>query len=212
MNRPIRQETDTGAQREAAYPISPVFLQRWSPRAFLPEPMPQEDLYTILEAARWAPSAFNIQPWRFIHSLRGDAHWERFLALLDPFNAGWAANASALVFITSDQLTPAHGENPPKPSRTHSFDAGAAWAHLALQATQLGYQAHAMAGIRFDAVRRALSVPAQHQIEIAVAIGVRADPASLPPSLGEREQPSERLPLDAIAFPGRFTPDQGGAS
>lgn len=166
--------------------------------------MPQEDLFTILEAARWAPSAYNIQPWRFIFALRGDAHWDDFLDLLDPFNASWAKNASAPVFLVSDTLTPAHGSSPAKPSRTHSFDAGAVWAQLALQATALGYQAHAMAGIHFDEIRQRLSVPDNYKVEIAIAIGRQTDPSDLPPALQEREKPSPRLPLEEIAFSERF--------
>jgi nitroreductase len=205
MNESVKQHaTAVDPHRKAAYPVAPLFLQRWSPRAFDAAPMPVTDLYTILEAARWAPSAFNIQPWRFVYTTRDDACWDRHLELLDPFNASWARHASALVFLVSDQLTPAHGSSPPRRSRTHSFDAGAAWAHLALQATALGYQAHAMAGIHFDDVRQQLSIPDNYRIEIAVAIGRRADPSSLPPALREREAPSTRLPLDSIAFVQRF--------
>ena len=170
--------------------------------------MPEGDLYTMLEAARWAPSAYNVQPWRFIYAMRKDAHWDDFLGLLDAFNASWAKNASALVFLVSDTLTPAQGSSPTKPSRTHSFDAGAAWAQLALQATTLGYQAHAMAGIHFDDVRRQLSVPDSYQVEIAIAIGRQADPSDLPPALQEREKPSRRLPLEEIAFSERFSQKQ----
>lgn len=190
--------------RQPDHPVDPVFLNRWSPRAFGTNAMPERDLYTILEAARWAPSAYNIQPWRFIYARRDDAHWGDFVGLLDAFNASWAGKASALVFVVSDTLTPAHGSSPAKPSRTHSFDAGAAWAHLALQATCLGYQAHAMAGVRFDDVRQRLSVPDHYQVEIAIAIGRQADPSALAPVLREREKPSPRLPLEQIAFCGRF--------
>jgi nitroreductase len=172
------------------------------------------DLHTILEAARWAPSAFNIQPWRFIYALPSDEHWDAFLGLLDPFNEAWARNASALVFIISDTLTPAQSSSPAKSSRTHSFDAGAAWAHLALQATALGYQAHAMAGIFFDEVTRQLFIPERYRVEIAVAIGRQASPTILSPALREREVPSSRLPLDQIAFAGRFVvePTNDGTS
>ena len=199
-----RPDSNPQPARQPDHPVDPIFVKRWSPRAFEPSAMPRGDLYTILEAARWAPSAFNIQPWRFIYAMREDAHWDDFLGLLDPFNAGWAMNASALVLVVSNTLTPTHGSRAAKPSRTHSFDAGAAWAHLALQATALGYQAHAMAGIHFDDVRQRLSVPDNYQVEVAVAIGRQADPSSLPPALLEREKPSQRLPLEQIAFYERF--------
>jgi len=188
------------SDRTAAHPISALFLQRWSPRSFDPISMPESDLLTILEAARWAPSAFNIQPWRFIYTLRGKANWKDWLELLDPFNASWASNAAALVFLVSDTLTSAYKGNSAKPSRTHSFDAGAAWAHLALQATASGYQAHAMAGIHFEAVQQQLAVPDHYRVEIAAAIGRQAPPSRLPQALREREFPSSRLPLQQIAF------------
>lgn len=202
----IAQQLDPTARhtRRPDHPVDPIFVNRWSPRAFEARSMPEGDLYTILEAARWAPSAYNIQPWRFIHAMRNDAHWDDFLDLLDPFNASWAKNASALIFLFSDMLIPAHGSSPARPSRTHSFDAGAAWAQLALQATALGYQAHAMAGIHVDDVRRRLSVPDNYHVEIAVAIGRQTDPSNLPRALKEREKPSPRLPLGQIAFAGCF--------
>jgi nitroreductase len=190
--------------RQAGHPTADVFLQRWSPRAFVPLAMPLTDFLTILEAARWAPSAFNIQPWRFIYALRSNRDWDRYVNLLDPFNASWAKNASALVFLVSNRMSPPEGKNSTNPSNTHRFDAGAAWANLSLQSTLLGYQAHAMAGIRFDEVRRQLAVPDDYRVEIAVAIGRQADPATLPSALREREQPSSRLPLDQIVFPERF--------
>jgi len=204
--RDFARRSDAAAceHRHPDHPVDPIFVNRWSPRAFEPKTMPEGDLYTMLEAARWAPSAFNIQPWRFIYAMRGDARWEDFLSLLDPFNAGWAKNASALVFLVSDKLTPAHGSNPTRPSRTHSFDAGAAWAQLALQATALGYQAHAMAGIYFDDVRQRLSVPDNYQVEIAIAIGEQTDPSDLAPALQEREKPGPRKPLAEIVFAERF--------
>ena len=191
-------------ERTPDHPIEPIFTDRWSPRAFEQTSMPESDLLTILEAARWAPSAFNVQPWRFLYSRRDDVHWHTYLSLLDPFNASWAQNASALVFVLSDTLVSGDGSRPDKLSRTHSFDAGAAWAQLALQATSMGYQAHAMAGIRFDLTQKNLVVPERYQIEIAVAIGQRADPTVLPEDLQDREQPSQRLSVHEIAFAGVF--------
>ncbi|MDX2464244.1 MAG: nitroreductase family protein [Porticoccus sp.] len=192
------------SQRTSDYPIEPIFLNRWSPRAYDASSMPAFDLLTILEAARWAPSAFNIQPWRFLYSYRDDAYWQKYLTLLDSFNASWAQQASALVFVLSNTVTPGDSSRPEKLSRTHSFDAGAAWAQLALQATSLGYQAHAMAGIHFEQVQEKLLVPDFYRIEIAVAIGKRAEPSVLPEALQDREQPSQRLLVSEIASAGTF--------
>lgn len=192
------------SERFPDHPIDQIFLNRWSPRAYDPTSMPAADLLTILEAARWAPSAYNFQPWRFLYSHRGDAHWRQFLNLLDPFNESWAQHASALVVVLSDTLTPADNSRAQKLLRSHSFDVGAAWAQLALQSTALGYQAHAMAGIYFDQVREELLVPENYRVEVAIAIGKRADPSVLPEALQARERPSERLPVKEIAFPGVF--------
>lgn len=209
MNRPVPRNKSLNRQlRKPEYPIDPIFVQRWSPRAYDASSMPVTDLHTIIEAARWAPSAYNIQPWRFIYALRGDEHWETFLQLLDPFNEAWARNASALLFLVSDSLVRTGEPGEHKPSQTHSFDAGAAWAQLALQATASGYQAHAMAGILFNDVASQLRVPEHFRVEIAIAIGRQAPSASLPPALRERETPSSRLPLDQIASAGQFDTGQ----
>lgn len=189
--------------RIASFPIDPVFLDRWSPRAFQPEEIDQHALLTMLEAARWAPSAFNEQPWRFLYALRGDLHWPEFLASLDDFNRGWAQNAAALVFVLSDAGAEAADAQAQSPA-LRSFDTGAAWSQLALQATRLGYHAHAMAGLEYDVARRNLAVPGRFRIEIAVAIGRRGTPDLLPQGLREREQPSQRRPLAETAFAGPF--------
>ena len=191
-------------QRTSEHPVDSNFLERWSPRAFAATSMPRADLLTILEAARWAPSSYNIQPWRFLYSERQDANWPRYLDVLLPFNLQWAQHASALVVVLSDTVMPGDAEQGQKLSRTHSFDAGAAWAQLALQATSLGYHAHAMAGIDIEKTRESLQVPDHFQVEIAIAVGVRAEPSALPEVLREREYPSDRLPLDEIAFAGLF--------
>lgn len=190
--------------RRSDHPVDPLFLARWSPRAFDAAAMPEADLASLIEAARWAPSAYNYQPWRFLYAHRGDANWQGFLDLLVPFNASWARDASALIFVLSDRLMAADGNGEPSPSHSHSFDAGAAWAQLALQATRLGYQAHGMAGIDFERARTHLAVPERFRIEIAIAIGRRADPARLPEALRDRERPSQRRPIREIAFAGAF--------
>lgn len=191
--------------READRPIDPLFLERWSPRAFDGSDLPDDDLATIFEAARWAPSAFNSQPWRFLYAKRGDPEWERFLGLLIPWNQAWAQSASVLLYILSDTLPftdKATGE--PAPSHTHSYDAGAAWACLALQATRLGYQAHGMSGVEFERVQRELGVPLRYRVEAAAVIGRIGDPASLPEKLRAREIPSGRKPASEFVFRDGF--------
>lgn len=192
----------TDALRAAAHPIDPLFTDRWSPRAFDGSAIAQADLDTMLEAARWAPSAFNYQPWRFLYAHRGDAAWERFLGGLVPFNRDWAQQAGVLLYVLSDTLMDKGDGSEPKPSHSHSFDAGAAWAALALQATRLGYHTHGMTGVDFDAARAALGAPGRFRIEAAVAIGKRGDPAILPEGLRARETPSDRKPIADFAFEG----------
>lgn len=185
-------------------PVDRLFLERWSPRAFDGSGVAQHDLDTILDAARWAPSAFNYQPWRFLYAHRDSPDWARFLGLLLPFNAAWAARAGVLLFILSDRLIETGGSSPPAPSHSHSFDAGAAWALLALQATQLGYHSHGMSGIDLEKARQELEVPDRFRIEAAVALGRRAEKDILPENLQAREAPSERHDLDSYAYAGNF--------
>lgn len=190
--------------RASTRAVDSLFLDRWSPRAFDSSAIPQADLDTIFDAARWAPSAFNYQPWRFLYAHRDDADWQRFLELLLPFNQGWVKNAGAIVFILSDTLMAAPGAEDYKPSHSHSFDAGAAWALLALQATRLGYHTHGMTGVDFDKARAELAVPERFRIEAAVAIGRQGDKSVLPEALQAREEPSDRKPIESFAHQGNF--------
>lgn len=189
--------------RQAHHPVDPIFTARWSPRAFDRSEMPEDDLLTIFEAARWAPSSFNAQPWRILYARREGADWGRFLSLLVPFNQRWARNASVLAYILSDTLM----ETKPgqtSPSHTHSFDAGAAWASIALQATMLGYHAHGMAGVEWDRAREELKVPDRFRIEAAFVLGRIGSLDLLDEKLRAREVPSDRKPVADFAFAGDF--------
>ena len=190
--------------RISDYAIDPLFLNRWSPRAFTEETIPEDELMTIFEAARWAPSCYNSQPWRFLYARRGTPDWDRFVDLLIAFNQSWAKNASALVFIVSDTLMtdPATGQQ--TVSQTHTFDAGAAWAQLGLQATRSGWRAHAMAGFDHAKAREVLNVPDHFRIEAAVAIGRQGDRSTLAERLQDREVPSTREALTTITMEGGF--------
>lgn len=136
----------TANGRTADHPIDPMFLERWSPRAFTGEPLAEADLLTMLEAARWAPSCYNSQPWRFAYARRDTPHWDRFLNLLVPFNRSWAKDASALVIMISNSLMRSLGSDKDVPSPTHSLDAGTASGYFALQAHKMGWHVHGMAG------------------------------------------------------------------
>ncbi|MEO1110537.1 MAG: nitroreductase family protein [Pseudomonadota bacterium] len=190
--------------RRPDHPVEPLFLSRWSPRAFDGSDIPPADLLTLLEAGRWAPSAFNVQPWRFFYAQRGDAHWPSFLTLLDVFNQTWARDASVLVFLASDMIMPGDGARPDTKSHYNSFDAGAAWMQIALQASALGYAAHAMAGLNFDTATQVLNLPERLKLEVGIAIGRQTRADRLPADLREREVPSNRMPLHQIAFAGPY--------
>ena len=190
--------------RTADHAIDPLFLKRWSPRAFTAEPISEPELLTLFEAARWAPSSYNSQPWRFLYARRDTEHWPRFLNLLNTFNQSWAKNAAALIILVSKMTLLPPGADKEVPSHTHSLDAGAAWGQLALQATRLGWAAHGMAGFDVPRATAELGVPSDHRVEAAIAIGRPGDKSILPESLRAREQPSGRLPLSQLVREGRF--------
>lgn len=196
--------TNTANSRTADHDIDSLFLERWSPRAFTNEIISEAELKALFEAARWAPSSYNSQPWRFIYARRDSAHWPTLLGLLNEFNQSWAKHAAALVVIVSKEAMAVPGKSEEVPSHSHSFDAGAAWANLALQAVRLGWQAHGMVGFDLQRARSELKVPAGYRVEAAVAIGKPGDKAQLPEALQARETPSQRNPISATVFEGSF--------
>jgi len=193
--------------RVADYPIDEQFLERWSPRAFSDEEISEETLLSFFEAARWAPSAYNSQPWRFLYARRGTADWERFLNLLVPFNRSWAEHASALVIVASKTTFTAPGASEESPALWHTFDTGSAWGYLALQASLSGWYTHGMAGFDQDLTRQELKVPQEYALHAAVAIGKIGDKTQLPEFLQAREVPSPRVPLSQLVFEGDFKAD-----
>jgi nitroreductase len=190
--------------RTADHDIEPIFLERWSPRAFTGEAMPQAELLRIFEAARWAPSSYNSQPWRFLYAHRDTPDWELFLGLLAESNRGWAHRAAVLMVMLSKSTMRPVGADRDVPSHSHSFDAGAAWGNLALQATKLGWYAHAMVGFDMAKAFAELHVPAGYRVEAAIALGRRGDKSVLPEPLQQREAPNGRDQVDSFVFEGRF--------
>lgn len=190
--------------RVSSFAINSLFLERWSPRAFTDEAISDTQLLTFFEAARWAPSSFNSQPWRFLYAQRGSEHWPLFLSLLVEFNQSWAKNAAALIIVISKKTTIPPGATAEVASYSHSFDTGAAWAQLALQAAASGWVAHGMIGFDKDRAAAELHVPEDFRVEAAIAVGRRGDKSVLPERLQGREVPSDRLPLEQIAFRGTF--------
>lgn len=190
----------TSANRLSEYDIDPLFLNRWSPRAFSSQPVDEAQVLKLIEAARWAPSASNLQPWRFFYALKGTAEFLTFSDGLIPFNQDWAQHSAALIYVAS--VTTLDGE---RPIATHAFDTGAAWMSLALQAARDGLVAHAMAGFDHDFMRTALKLPETFALQCAIAVGHQGDAGQLNEKLRAREIPSQREPLSAIAFRAAYT-------
>lgn len=183
--------------RQPTYEIDPVFLNRWSPRSFLEKEVPDDVLFGIFEAARWAPSAFNLQPWRFIIA-RTKEDREKFYPFIGEFNRTWCEKAPVLTLVIS-KVTTDNGNNP-----SHSFDTGAAWGYLSLEATKKGLITHPMTGFDFDKAREILNIPEEYSINALIAIGYQGDKNALPEALQEREQPSSRRPLKESLLEGGF--------
>lgn len=186
--------------RQSSYPVQPFILHRTSARAMSGETLSDEQLMSLFEAARWAPSSYNNQPWRFIFAKRESEHWEKFFGLMVEFNQSWAHRAAALVVIISKKTFDFNGQT----CRTHSFDTGAAWENLALEASAQGLVAHGMEGFDYERARSELSVPQDHQIEAMVAIGKSGKVEDLPTDLQAKETPSDRRPLAEILMEGSF--------
>ncbi len=181
------------SQRKPEPGVADMFPQRWSPRAFTPCVIPEAEQRILFDAARWAPSCFNEQPWRFITSSADS--FDRFLGLLMDMNQVWAKNASLLGFLIAKQNFAKN--NQPNPHAR--FDSGAAWMALNLQAHALGYHCHGMAGIHFDAVMRAFELNSeQDSVICGFAIGKLGDKSQLPGKYQEREVPSPRKALEEI--------------
>jgi nitroreductase len=185
--------------RQPDFPIDALFLRRWSARAMAGTPLAPLELMTLLEAARWAPSSGNGQPWRFVYALPGEAFFAGFLDLLVPGNRVWCERAGALLVVLSRTV---RGEG--KPMRTHSFDAGAAWMSLALQGASLGLVVHAMEGFDYDRAATLVAAPEGHAVEAMVAVGHPGDVGDLPEYLRAREVPSGRERVTTFAYAGRF--------
>lgn len=193
----------THHSRHSDHPIHDQFTERWSPRAFKATVLTEAELLPLFEAARWAPSASNNQPWRLAYGLRGDEGFAKIAEALVPGNRLWAEKAGALVAVASATTVEREGKSSPNP--WHAFDSGTAWGYLALQALHAGLAAHAMGG--FDAAKLAenLNMPQGYVLHAVVAVGHRGDADLLPEPLKSRETPSGRRPIRETVGHGRFT-------
>ena len=182
--------------------FSDLFYRRWSPRSYRKTEIPLHVQEIIFDAARWAPSCFNEQPWLVITS-SGEEDFQVFLELLTRGNRTWAVNASILGFIFAKKVFDRNG----KPNRWAAFDCGSAWMSIALQSSLLGLYAHGMGGIELDRVHGALGVSAEdYDVMCGFAIGVIDDPGKLPEKLLSMESPNTRKPLHAMWRRGADSP------
>lgn len=191
MNDILKEEIKK--YRKPAYPITPLIYHRWSPRSMTGDSISDEDLMSLFEAARWAPSAGNSQPWRFIYAKRESEDWGKLFDLLDEGNQHWVAKASVLLVVISNNE-----------GKTHSFEAGSAWENLAIEATARGLVTHGMGGFDYDRAKAELGVPDTYTVDAMVAIGKRDVVGALHERLQKREFPSDRKPVEEIIMKGEF--------
>jgi len=194
-------------ERAAETPVSALFMTRWSSRAMTGEPIPDEILFALFEAARYAPSSYNSQPWRFAYAKRGSEDFARFVDFLNEFNRSWANEASALVLIASKPAFIPPGQSAEIQSASASFDTGAAWASLAFQAALLGWTTRAMAGFDQERARTGTGAPHGLKLEAIMAIGKRGDASRLSPDKQALEKPNARKKIKEIVFAGAFPAD-----
>ena len=183
-------------------PIHDLIARRWSPRAFADRPVPAAALRQLFEAARWAASCFNAQPWLYLVATREHpAEYKKMLDCLVEFNQGWAKAAPVLAISVAQLKFQHNGE----PNRHAQHDVGAASISLALQATALGLAVHQMGGFDAQRARQTYGIPAEYEPVAAIAIGYPGDPASLPDELRKRETaPRTRKPVSEFVFSGAW--------
>ncbi len=187
-----------------AVELHPLLAERWSPRAFDREPVSDADVTALLEAARWAPSANNYQPWRFLVGRAGvdgsDATYKGLFDALAEFNQVWASAAPVLIaaIVEVEHEDGSAREIAP-------YELGLAVAQLTVEASARGLHAHQMGGFDAGQIAVEFGVPAQYRAVVVLAVGRLGDPAALPAWAAERESaPRERKPLSDIAFSGTW--------
>lgn len=177
--------------------VEGLILRRWSPRVYADKEVPAAELKRLFEAARWAASSSNEQPWRFLVGRRGDETYRKILNALVEFNQAWARSAPVLLLAVAKMTFTAKGT----PNRYGLHDTGAAMANLALQATADGLHTHSMAGFDNDLMRASFAIPSDYELGAVTAIGYFGDPASLPEHLQKMEVSArQRKPLEEFVF------------
>jgi nitroreductase len=184
------------------FPVHELIRERWSPRAFADKPIPQNVLRSIFEAARWAPSSNNEQPWAYIVASRDDKDgFQKILSVLVEFNAAWAKSANVLAIAVAELAFAKNNT----PNRNAHYDTGAATALLSMEATAQGLAVHQMAGFDPEKARQVFGIPVGWEAIAVLAIGYPGDPVSLPQPLKDREMaPRTRKPIAEFVMAGRW--------
>lgn len=186
---------------ETQLDIHPLLKKRWSPRSFTSQKVENDSLARIFEAARWAPSSFNDQPWRFIVGRKGDQTWEMILDTLVEFNRKWASLAPVLVLNVGKKISTKTN----KPNRVFQYDVGQGVAHLTFQVMQEGLFMHQMGGLDTAKAAQIFHVPEDYQVLTAMAIGHKGQPDLLEEDFEAMEKTHrDRLPATDLVFEGKF--------
>jgi len=193
-------DIDALQHRQPDYPVEPLLVKRWSPYALSGEPITRDQLMTLLDAVRWAPSSYNEQPWRVIYALRDTEAWEPMFNLLVPPNQAWAVNAAALFLFVGKKTFSMNG----KPNPVFKYDVGSAWQNLALQATAMGLCAHGMGGYNANQAPAVLGIPDEFEPCAMAAVGHPGNVNDLPEDRRDGERPKGRKAIEEYAFEGAF--------
>jgi nitroreductase len=188
--------------------VLPIFHTRWSPRSFSDRDVSRADLAKVFEAARWAASSYNEQPWRFLVGARNSTAYKKIFDSLIPFNQQWATTAPVLI-LGAARTKFSHNDNP---NRVALYDLGAAASYLTLQAAALGLATHQMAGFDPEAARKAFQIPEEYILGAVIALGYQGEPAALPNEqfLAQEVAPRQRKPLKDFAFSSWDSPENLG--
>jgi len=191
-------------QAPAVEGVLPIFHERWSQRSFASRDVTPADLAKVFEAARWAASSYNEQPWRFLVGIRGSEAYRKIFESLISFNQAWATTAPVLILGTAKTRF-SHND---APNRVALYDLGAAASYLTLQAAALGIASHQMGGFDPDAARKAFEIPEVYEIGAVIALGYQGEPASLPNEhfVAQEVAPRTRKSLTEFVFSAWETP------
>jgi len=185
--------------RQPDAPVDPLFVRRWSPRAFKQDSVPRSILDSMVEAARWAPSSFNEQPWRFFVSAGQDATRQRWNEAVLPFNRSWSDRAPVLTWVVARKTFGSSPVPPGTPNRHSGFDTGAAALQFVLEGERHGVRSHYLGGIDAAKAHTLLGLDDDHEVVCAIVSGWPAEASTLPEALRARETPSGRKPAAEIA-------------